>query len=147
MSLASRGGVPPGAAFALVLGASLGAAINPVLEGAAGNDPVAKRLPIGNLVNRAIGVIAGLALLHPVELFIVTFEADNARAVADFHTLFNVSLALVFLPCLVRTRPRCDGGSRRGSIPPIRRNRFISIRPPDRHPSLPLERQRERPCA
>ena len=31
--------VPPEATFALVLGANLGTAINPVLEGATGNDP------------------------------------------------------------------------------------------------------------
>src|SRR5260221_8042562 len=40
MSLAAKGVVPPHAAFALVLGANLGSALNPLLEGAAG-DPVA----------------------------------------------------------------------------------------------------------
>jgi phosphate:Na+ symporter len=54
MSLASKGVVPPEAAFALVLGANLGTAINPVLEETQGNDPLAKRLPMGNLVNRVI---------------------------------------------------------------------------------------------
>src|ERR1700761_6970320 len=37
MSFAARGTVPPEAAFALVLGANLGTAINPLLEGAAGD--------------------------------------------------------------------------------------------------------------
>jgi Na+/phosphate symporter len=46
--------VPPEAAFALVLGANLGTAVNPVLEGTRGNDPLAKRLPMGDLVNRVI---------------------------------------------------------------------------------------------
>src|SRR5271155_98705 len=44
MSFASKGTVPPEAAFALVLGANLGTAINPVLEGAAGADNAARRL-------------------------------------------------------------------------------------------------------
>ncbi len=46
--------VPPDAAFALVLGANIGAAINPVIEGPAGDDPAAKRLPIGNLLTRIL---------------------------------------------------------------------------------------------
>ena len=39
MSFAAKGAVPPDAAFALVLGANLGTAINPVLEGAFGRRP------------------------------------------------------------------------------------------------------------
>jgi phosphate:Na+ symporter len=100
MSLASKGIVPPEAAFALVLGANLGTAINPVLEGTRGNDPFTKRLPMGNLINRLVGVLLGLALLHPIVRLLVTIEPDNARAVADFHMMFNVILAVVFLPFL-----------------------------------------------
>ena len=100
MSFAAKGTVPPEAAFALVLGANLGTAINPVLEGATGNDPAARRLPIGNLINRAIGVVAALAALGPVSRLMVVIEPDNARAVADFHTAFNLLLALIFLPLL-----------------------------------------------
>jgi phosphate:Na+ symporter len=100
MSFAARGTVPPEAAFALVLGANLGTAINPVLEGATGNDPAARRLPIGNLINRAIGVVVALALLAPVGRFMVEIEPDNARAVADFHTVFNLLLAAIFFPLL-----------------------------------------------
>jgi phosphate:Na+ symporter len=55
MSLAAKGVVPPQAAFALVLGANLGSALNPLLEGGSGGDPVAKRLQAGNLLNRAAG--------------------------------------------------------------------------------------------
>jgi len=100
MSLASKGVVAPDAALALVLGANLGSAVNPVLEGPSGSDPAAKRLPLGNLLNRLVGVVAGLALLHPIGRLMVTIEPDNARAVADFHTLFNLSLAVVFFPLL-----------------------------------------------
>jgi phosphate:Na+ symporter len=100
MSFAARGTVPPEAAFALVLGANLGTAINPVLEGATGDDPAARRLPIGNLINRAIGVALALALLGPLSRLMVMIEPDNARAVADFHTAFNVLLAASFFPLL-----------------------------------------------
>ncbi len=100
MSLAAKGVVPPDAAFALVLGANLGSAINPVLEGAAGDDPVARRLPVGNLLNRLLGCVVALALLDRLGVLMVRLDPDPARAVADFHTLFNLVLAAAFLPVL-----------------------------------------------
>jgi phosphate:Na+ symporter len=100
MSFGGNNVVPPDAAFALVLGANLGTAINPVLEGATGGDPAGKRLPLGNLLNRAIGVVLGLIALPAIGRWLVTIEPDTARAVADFHTTFNVVLACVFFPLL-----------------------------------------------
>ncbi len=100
MSFAATGAVPPHAAFALVLGANLGTAINPVLEGASGNDPAAKRLPLGNLLNRLIGCGVALACLGWIGPALVSVEPDASRAVADFHTAFNVALAVLFLPIL-----------------------------------------------
>src|SRR5580698_1455513 len=63
VSFAAQGTVPPAAAFALVLGANLGTAINPMLEGTIGSDPVAKRVPLGNLLTRLVGVVLGLIAL------------------------------------------------------------------------------------
>ena len=100
VSFAAQGAVPPAAAFALVLGANLGTAINPVLEGTTGADPAARRVPLGNLLNRLVGVVIALILLPYVGPWLVSFETGNARAVADFHTAFNVALALVFFPLL-----------------------------------------------
>jgi phosphate:Na+ symporter len=100
MSFAAKGVVPPEAAFALVLGANLGTAINPVLEGGAGDDPAARRLPVGNLLNRTLGVVVALALLPIIGPWLVTVDPDNARVVADFHTGFNLILAVVFFPLL-----------------------------------------------
>jgi phosphate:Na+ symporter len=100
MSFGGNNVVPPEAAFALVLGANLGTAINPVLEGATGGDPAGKRLPLGNLLNRAIGVILGLIALPYAGTLLISIEPDPARAVADFHTAFNLILAAVFFPLL-----------------------------------------------
>jgi phosphate:Na+ symporter len=100
VSFAAKGVVPPEAAFALVLGANLGTALNPLLEGAMGGDPVSKRLPVGNLVNRLIGVVIALALMRWIGPFMVTIEPDAARSAADFHTLFNLATAVLFLPVL-----------------------------------------------
>ncbi len=100
MSFAAKGAVPPDAAFALVLGANLGTAINPVLEGVSGDDPVARRLPIGNLLTRAAGCLVALALLPRIGSLMVQIDPDPARSVADFHTGFNLILAALFLPAL-----------------------------------------------
>jgi phosphate:Na+ symporter len=100
MSLAAKGVVPPDAAFALVLGANLGTAINPVLEGVAGDDPVARRLPVGNLLTRVFGCVIGLILLDRIGRWMVVVDPDPSRAVADFHTGFNLIIAALFLPVL-----------------------------------------------
>src|SRR6202165_3405029 len=90
MAFAAQGFVPPHAAFALVLGANLGTAINPLLEGGVSGDPAAKRLPIGNLINRVVGGALGLSLLNWIGPKLVAIEPDPGRAVADFHTAFNI---------------------------------------------------------
>src|SRR5207248_5581074 len=99
-AFAAKGVIPPHAAFALVLGANLGAALIPLLEGSGSGDPAAKRLPVGNLVNRLIGCALGLLLLDWAGPLIVSLEPDPARAVADFHSLFNLATAALFLPLL-----------------------------------------------
>jgi phosphate:Na+ symporter len=100
VSLAANQVVPPEAAFALVLGANLGSALNPLIEGGSGGDPVARRLPMGNLLNRVAGVVLSLALLPWIGPLMVTVDPDAARAVADFHTAFNLATAALFLPLL-----------------------------------------------
>lgn len=100
MSLVSHQIVNMDVAFALVLGANLGTAINPMIEGVTGDDPAARRLPLGNLLTRVAGVVAGLILLPFVEPLITSMEGDPSRAVANFHTIFNIVVALLFLPIL-----------------------------------------------
>jgi phosphate:Na+ symporter len=100
MSFAAQGAVPPQAAFALVLGANLGTALNPLFEAGANGDPMTKRLPLGNLLNRAVGCALGLALLGKIGPWLVAIEPNVAREVADFHTLFNLVIAALFFPVL-----------------------------------------------
>ena len=100
MSLAFSHFVTPPAALALVLGANLGSAINPVLEGAHRGDPASYRLPLGNLINRLLGVCIALPFLHQVADMAQRFEPNTARLTAEFHVGFNIVLAVVFLPLL-----------------------------------------------
>ena len=100
MSLAAQGAITPEVGVAFVLGANLGAAINPVLEGVAVRDPSGRRLPVGNLLNRVLGVVVVVALFPWITALVTALDPDPARAVANFHTAFNATLALAFFPFL-----------------------------------------------
>ena len=100
MSLAYSHFVTPVSALALVLGANLGSAINPIFEGARRGDPASYRLPVGNLLNRVIGVALVLPFLHPIVDALRSFEPDMAKMTAEFHVAFNVATALVFIGLL-----------------------------------------------
>jgi phosphate:Na+ symporter len=97
ISLAYSSFITPVAAFALVLGANLGSAINPLLEGGGLGNPIARRLPLGNLINRAFGCALVLPFLQPAVELLGKLDANPVRLVADFHTLFNVALAAIFI--------------------------------------------------
>ncbi|MGC2812747.1 MAG: Na/Pi cotransporter family protein [Bradyrhizobium sp.] len=97
ISLAYSNFITPVAAFALVLGANLGSAINPLLEGGGLGNPIARRLPLGNLINRAFGCDLVLPFLQPAVEFLRGFDTNPVRLVADFHTLFNLALAAIFI--------------------------------------------------
>jgi phosphate:Na+ symporter len=100
MSLAYSSFVTPTAALALVLGANLGSAINPLLEGGRRGDPASYRLPLGNLLNRLAGVVLALPFLQPIADELQVFQPDMAKMTAQFHIAFNIGLTLGFLPIL-----------------------------------------------
>ena len=100
MSLAYSQFVTPEAALALVLGANLGSAINPLIEAGVSGDPASRRLPVGNLLNRLIGVLIALPFLPMIARELSAFQPDAAKMTAAFHLLFNVALAAVFIGLL-----------------------------------------------
>lgn len=100
ISLASGHVLPLDAAFYMVLGANIGTAINPLLEGNTGTNPAARRLPMGNLLNRVVGAIVALAIVEPLAAAVSGFGVGEGQAVALFHVLFNLVLALILLPLL-----------------------------------------------
>jgi phosphate:Na+ symporter len=97
MSLSYSNFITPVAAIALVIGANLGSAINPLIEGGGLNNPVARRLPLGNLINRLVGCALVLPLLEPITVAMRTLDSNPVRMLADFHTLFNLALAVLFI--------------------------------------------------
>jgi phosphate:Na+ symporter len=97
MSLATAHFVTPVAALALVLGANLGSAVNPLIEASQPGNPASRRLPIGNLITRVTGCFVVLPFLNVITAELLQFEPNPARLAADFHTAFNVVLALAFI--------------------------------------------------
>src|SRR6476620_9094705 len=100
MSLAYSQFITPYAALALVLGANLGGAINPVFEGAKRDDPASYRLPVGNLINRVVGIALVLPFLGPIAEHMHAWQPDLARMTAAFHIAFNVGTAVIFIGLL-----------------------------------------------
>ena len=97
MSLAYSQFVTAEAALALVLGANLGSAINPLLEGGIRGDPASRRLPLGNLINRLVGILIALPFLPLLARELTALQPDAAKMTAEFHMLFNVALAAIFI--------------------------------------------------
>jgi phosphate:Na+ symporter len=97
MSLGAAHLVSPTAVLAMVLGANVGSALNPLIETSQAGNLASRRLPVGNLLTRLAGCALVLPLLHPIADTLQRFEPNPARLAADFHTAFNVLLALVFI--------------------------------------------------
>ena len=97
MSLAAAGIVQPGAACFLVLGANLGGAI-PAMLASLSEGPAARRVTLGNAAFRVLGVIAVAPFVAAIVPWIAALESDAARQVVDFHMVFNLAIAGVFLP-------------------------------------------------
>jgi len=100
MSLAFSHFVTPIAALALVLGANLGSAINPLFVAGSRDNPASRRLPIGNMINRLVGVAFVLPFLQPIADALTAMQFDPAKASAIFHMAFNLALAAMFVPLL-----------------------------------------------
>ncbi len=97
MSLVHSGVVPVALGFSLVLGANIGGVLAPVVM-TLRDIPAGRRVPLGNLLTRAIGVVITIPLLGVIGPKIAEFDPDPARQIVNFHTAFNIALALAFLP-------------------------------------------------
>ena len=100
-TLAGSGTMDIPAALAMVAGANLGSAVNPLLQGGGRpGDRARLRLPIGNLLNRAIGCVVVLAFLPSLSAFAASLDIGPLRLVAGAHLAFNLVTSLLALPLL-----------------------------------------------
>jgi phosphate:Na+ symporter len=98
-TLAASGSVGAEACIAMVVGANIGSALNPLLaaSGEAGPDRARLRVALGNLANRLIGAAIVLALLPQVAAWL---EPMGRLAAAQAHLAFNLGTALLAWPLL-----------------------------------------------
>ena len=97
MSLASGGVITLPLALALLLGANLGAGLIPL--GLGWTEPqAARRILVGNLAFRAIGVVLALLALPVLTGWMAGLDLPLPRTIATAHTAFNFALAALFLP-------------------------------------------------
>jgi phosphate:Na+ symporter len=97
MSLVAGGVLPLMLGLYMVLGANIGGTIAPLISTLRDN-PDAMRIPLGNMLIRIFGVLACVPFLSLFLPYLSMWEADHSRQVVDFHTAFNIVLALSFLP-------------------------------------------------
>jgi phosphate:Na+ symporter len=96
VSLAASGAANADLSLALVLGANVGSAFAPLL---AADSPAARRIPLGNLIMRAVGCLLVLPFTEPIAELLAHLGARGAaHLVVNFHLAFNLALALIFLP-------------------------------------------------
>ena len=97
VSLAAGGLVGLPLALTLVLGANVGGGL--IAVGLAPRAPIeARRVLYGNLGFRLAGAVVAFLLLGPITGLIDRLGSDPGRLAAHFHTLFNLALAIFFLP-------------------------------------------------
>lgn len=99
MSLTMVEVLPLQLGFALVLGANVGSGLIPFFLSLHA-EPVARRIPMGNLAFRVLGAVAALPLIGWLGPWLAALDPDPARQMANFHTAFNVALAAIFLPAV-----------------------------------------------
>ncbi len=97
MSFVSSGILPLELAIYMVLGANIGGTIPQILA-VLKDQPEALRVPVGNFIIRLIGVVAVFAFVPYIKPYMDFMGADETRKIVNFHTVFNLALAIVFLP-------------------------------------------------
>lgn len=97
MSFVASGVLPLLLAIYMVLGVNIGGTIPPILATLKDN-PDALRIPVGNFIIRLIGVVAVYYFVPYIKPYMDFSVMEETRKIVNFHTIFNIGLAIVFLP-------------------------------------------------
>jgi phosphate:Na+ symporter len=86
-------------AVALVIGANVGSTLPSLIEAGSAS---ARRLPLGNALVRLAGCLAAVPLLPLCVHLLAKIDDTPTRMVVNFHTAFNLVLAVAFIPVTER---------------------------------------------
>ena len=99
--LAQQGLLSLEAGIPLVFGANIGTCITAGFA-SIGTSREAKRVALAHVLFKVIGVLLFIfwipTLAHLIQAMAAKLGSDTARQIANAHTIFNVSLAIIFLP-------------------------------------------------
>lgn len=95
-TLATAGMLPTTVALGLVIGANLGSGVLAVLA-TSGASAEVRRLPLGNLLFKAVGAAIAIPLLPHAHALLAQWVPSVHQQVVLFHLAFNVALAFVFI--------------------------------------------------
>jgi phosphate:Na+ symporter len=98
MSLAASEIITPQLGLVLVLGANIGGTI-PAVIATLGKGAQALRITVSNSCFKIISCLVVLPFIDVITSLLSThITTDVARNIVDFHTIFNIAVATVFLP-------------------------------------------------
>jgi len=106
-SFATSGLIPVHLGLYLILGANIGSIFVPYLASYKGS-PAARRIPTGNLLMRFVTIIAVFPFIELIPAHLAQISPDPARMLINFHTGFNILLALIFMPFLTPFARLCE---------------------------------------
>ena len=99
-AISSTGILKFSAAFPIIMGQNIGSCVTSLIS-AVGANKNAKRAAVVHLYFNVIGTIAFLAVVYTIKAvfgFPAWDESIDMGGIANFHTLFNISVTLCFLP-------------------------------------------------
>lgn len=97
MAVAAQGVIPLETAIAIILGDNIGSTVTAVLASIPANRS-AKQAAASHVIIKIIGTIVIALILPYYTNFITHTSSDVSRQVANAHTIFNVIIAMLFLP-------------------------------------------------
>ena len=106
MSFAASGIISPALALAMVVGANVGGALAPYMDQSA-TDIDARRVPLANLISRLVIGIAFMPFLAPIAHWLSLLEPSAARVAVNFHSVFSIVAAIIFLPLIEPVAALC----------------------------------------
>lgn len=106
-ALAANGIVDLELGLLLVLGANLGGSFIAFVATYKDGVP-ARRITIGNVLMRCFTVLAFFIFHDQVMRLLLQYDFNVSRHMVNFHVLFNVVLAVMFLPCVVPLAKLCE---------------------------------------
>jgi len=96
LTLASVGLLDLGGAMPIVLGTNIGTCITALLA-SIGTNISAKRAAVSHVFFNVVGTIIAVVLLPLYMFLVINTSNDIMRQIANFHTIFNVANALLFI--------------------------------------------------